>query len=153
MATAPTAPSAGQQGLYASSAGLDLVSGVFGFLSSMEAASAASSRADMIRAEANANAQRYSEQAVAHSAQTKTMFLASGVTLAGSPLAVLDSQARIAKENYDSILQGGQTEALDAEQRGTAAEMRGRDALVGGFAGASKALTKGFGTGFGGGMG
>lgn len=148
---AATAPSPTQSGLYATSAGLDLVSGVFGFLSSMEANDAAQSRAQMIRQESEANAQRYAEQAAAHSAQTKVMFLASGVTLAGSPIDVLDNQARLAKENEDSILMSGAAEALDTAQRGVAAEIKGRNALVGSFAGASNNLYKGFGfsTGFG----
>ncbi len=143
------APTSTESGLYATSAGLDLVSGVFGFLSSMAANDAAQSRAAMVRMEAEANAQRYGEQAAARIAQTSVSYLASGVTLQGSPIDTLDTQARLAKENQDSILMTGAVDALDTAQRGTAAEISGRNALVGSFAASSAALYKGFGFGTG----
>jgi hypothetical protein len=138
----PSKPTPTQEGLGAASAGLNLVSGVFGYLASEEAASVYRSRADMIRAEAQANAQRYSEAAASHGAQMEVMFLASGVTLAGSPLAALDKQKLLAQQNVDSILMSGETQALDEELHGKDAESRGRAALVGGFAAASKDLSK-----------
>lgn len=115
------------------SAGLDVVAGVFGYLSSLNADSIARSRADMIRAAAEANAQRYGEQAERSNAERKMMYLSSGVTLAGSPIDVLDTQARIASENIASIRMQGAVEASDEEQAGKAALAKGRDALLSGF--------------------
>ena len=62
---APGSSGSSASGLFAVSAGLDLVSGVFGYLSAQNAQSVANSRADMIRMNAQANAQRYAEKATA----------------------------------------------------------------------------------------
>lgn len=132
------------------SAGLDLVSGVFGYLNSLNAASVANSRADMIRAEADANAQRYSERATAFKAQQKLMFLASGVKVSGSVIDVLDNSARLAAENIAAIRAGGAVEAFDQEQVGQNALTTGRNALLGGIDNAAGATIKAaFLTGFG----
>jgi hypothetical protein len=133
----------GAQAMYGVSAGLDMISGVFGYLSSLSAQSIANSQADMIRTEAEANAQRYEEQAAQHEAQQKVMYSASGVTLAGSPIDALATSARIANENAAAIRMGGEREAANAEMGGTNAEMKGRDALAGGFVGAAKATGMG----------
>lgn len=118
---------------YGVSAGLDLISGVFGYLSSMNAASVASSQAEMIRTEAEANAQRYAEQAAQFEAHEKVMYLSSGVTLAGSPVDALATSARLASENEMAIRMGGEQQALNAETQGVNDENKGRAALVGGF--------------------
>ena len=128
--------------MFAVSAGLDLISGVFGYLSSLNASSIASSRGQMIINEANANAQRYAEKAAADQAQQKAMFLASGVTLQGSPLDVLDTSARLAKENIDSIMMSGAAEALDQNQQGGNALTQGRNAIIGGVAAATGVVGK-----------
>lgn len=126
---------------YGVSAGLDVLSGVFGYLSAMNVAAAQQSRADLIRSEAEANAQRYQEQAAQFEAHEKVMYLASGVTLAGSPVDALATTARIAKENADAIRMAGDRDALNAENAGTEAEMKGREALISG-------IDKGVGLGF-----
>jgi hypothetical protein len=115
------------------SAGLDVVAGVFGYLTALNASAIASSRADMIRRAADADARRYAEAAAARNAQRKVMYLASGVTLAGSPLAVLDKQAQLASEDVAAIRMGGDMRALDQETAGTESEMRGRSLLLGGL--------------------
>ena len=138
-ASAPTlTPTAA--GAFGISAGLDLLSGVFGFLSSMNAASIANSQADLIRAEAEANAQRYGEQATQFQAQQKVMYLASGVKLAGSPVDALAADARIANENMAAIRMGGAREAAGEEMAGVNASMQGRAQLIGGM---SKAVSMG----------
>lgn len=124
------------------SAGLDLVSGVFGYLTAQNSQTIASSRADMVRQETEADAQRYSEQAAQHLAQQGVMYLSSGVTLAGSPLAVLDTSARLARENMDAIRRHGEVEALDQDQAGEAAKVQGRNALVGGLGEGANAVGK-----------
>lgn len=129
MATPNPAASAA----YGVSAGLDLLSGVFGFLTAQSNASIARSRADMVRLESEANAQRYAEQAAQFEAHEKVMYLSSGVKLAGSPVDALATTARIAHENIQSILMGGEARAMDSDIAGTNSEIQGRDALVGGF--------------------
>lgn len=140
------APGAGgtsaASGMFAVSAGLDLVSGVFGYLSAQNAQSVANSRADMIRMNAQANAQRYAEKAAADIAQQKVMFLASGVTLQGSPIDVLDEHIRLASEDVQSIEMSGAAEALDEEQTGHNAMTTGRNALIGGVSAATGAIAK-----------
>ncbi len=125
------------------SAGLDVVSGVFGYLSSLNAASVARDRADMIRMEADANAQRYAERAQADRAQRKVMFLASGVTVSGSVIDELDNDARVASENLHAIRMGGATAAFDQEQQGENALVGGRNALLGGISAGAGAVAKG----------
>ncbi len=129
--------------MYGVSAGLDMISGVFGYLSSLNAQSIANSQADMIRTEAEANAQRYAEQAAQFEAHQKVMYLASGVTLAGSPVDALATSARLASENIDAIRMGGERAALNEETTGTNDLMKGRAALAGGFVNAAKATGMG----------
>lgn len=118
---------------YGVSAGLDMISGVFGYLSSLNAQSIANSQADMIRTEAEANAQRYAEQAAQAQAKEKVMYLSSGVTLAGSPVDALATSARIANENVAAIQMGGERAALNEDTTGTNDLMKGRAALAGGL--------------------
>lgn len=139
----PPAPKVGNSSAataYGVSAGLDLLSGVFSYLASVNAASAARSRADLMRAEAEANAQRYAEQAAQFEAHQKVMYLSSGVTLQGSPIDVLATTARIATENIAAIKMHGAVEAADEDMTGVNAEAMGRGALIGG-------VRRGFGAG------
>ena len=131
--------------LFAASAGLDLLSGVFGYLSALNARDVASSRADMIRNEAEADAARYAEGARARSAATKMAYLGNGVTAAGSPVAVLDEQARLAQENVSAIKFGARVSAFDQELQGEESMMRGRNALIGGLSRAARGGYLGFG--------
>lgn len=128
-------------GAYGVSAGLDVLSGVLGYLAAQEGAVAARSHADLVRAEAEANAQRYAEQAEQFGAHQKVMFLASGVKLAGSPVDVLATTARVANENLAAIRMAGETQALDSELQAKDLEAKGRAALMGG-------ISKGLGMGF-----
>lgn len=123
--------------MFAVSAGLDVISGVFGYLNSNIADQIAQTRADMIRQAAQANAQRYMEKAKADVAQQKVMYLASGVTLSGSPIDVLDDNIRLAKENAASIVMSGEADAVDQSQSGANALNSGRNALIGGLAAAT----------------
>jgi hypothetical protein len=128
-----TSGSSAAAGAYGVSAGLDLLSGVFGFLASQEAASVAQSRGDLIRLEAEANAQRYAEQAAQFKAHEKVMYLSSGVKLSGSPVDALATTARIAHENIEAIKMEGDTKALDQDVLASNIESQGRAALAGGF--------------------
>lgn len=125
------------------SAGLDIMSGIFGYLAGKEASAIAESRARMIRMEAEADAQRYAEQAKGFKASQKLAFLKSGVSLEGSPLDILDETARVAAENISAIRAGGEAKALDAQWEGAQARIAGRNALIGGITGAFKSIAGG----------
>lgn len=133
----------GAAAMYGVSAGLDMISGVFGYMASLNAASIASSQADMMRTEAEANAQRYAEQAAQFEAHTKVMYLSSGVTLAGSPVDALATDARLANENIAAIRMGGERAAQNEDATATNELMKGRAALAGGFTAAAKATGMG----------
>ena len=129
-------------GMFAVSAGLDVVSGVFGYLNARIADQIAQTRADMIRQAAQANAQRYMEKATADIAQQKVMYLASGVTLSGSPIDVLDDHIRLAQNDAASIVMSGAADAADQNQAGANALNSGRNALIGGLAAATDNIGK-----------
>lgn len=118
---------------YGVSAGMDLLSGVFGYLAAQEASSIAQSRADLVRVESEANAQRYAEQAAQFEAHQKVMYLSSGVKLSGSPVDVLATTARIAHENAEAIRMGGEAQAMNDEVAASNDASLGRAALVSGF--------------------
>lgn len=128
-----TSGSGGAAAAYGVSAGLNLLSGVFGFLAAQNAASLAQSRGDLIRIEAEANAQRYAEQASAFKAHEKVMYLSSGVKLSGSPVDALATTARVANENIAAIRMEGEAKAMDQSIEGSNLESQGRAALAGGF--------------------
>ena len=115
------------------SSALDLMGGYFGYLASQDAAAIAESRGRMLRAEAEAEAQRYAEQARGLRAKQAVSYLKAGVTLEGSPLDVLDHDALIAEENISAIRAGGA--ARELEQQGLAADARikGRNAFMAGI--------------------
>jgi hypothetical protein len=153
-AAAPVLPSAGipsstsgsgpsgAQILGGVSAGLDLLSGVFGYLAAQNATRIMSSRADMIRQEAQVNAQRYALQADRFRASQSTQYAASGVKLTGSPLDVLDETARVARENIAAIQRGGEARALDEETKGLNYGIAGRNSLIGGLMQGASTLIK-----------
>lgn len=117
------------------SAGLDLMSGLFGYLASQDAAEISESRARMIRNEADAEATRYSEEAHNTLAQTKISYLKAGVYLSGSPLDVLDHDILTAQENIASIRAGGDARALEQENQAVQQRIGGRMALLQGITG------------------
>lgn len=120
------------------SAGLDVLSGLFDYLASQEVAAAAESRGRMLRMEADAEAERYGEQARDFKAQQALRFLKSGVTLSGSPLDVLDETARVASENISAIRARGSADQLEMDNQAAIARGSGRSALL-------KGITGGFG--------
>ena len=134
------APSTVSTDAYDVTAGLNLLSGVAGYLAAQSASSMYASQADMLRTEAEAQAQRYSEQAAQQEAQQKVMYLASGVKLAGSPVDALATSARVANANMQAIEMQGDTEAMNEETKGVNAGMAGGNALVTGFSNAAKSL-------------
>ena len=134
-------PTAAEQSAYGVSAGLDLLSGVFGYLTSLQNASIAGSQADMIRQEAEYNAQAYEEKAAEYEGRQEVFYQASGVTGAGSPADAIATTARVANNNVAAILMQGNQQALNMETEAVNQENQGRAALTGGL---DKAVRTGF---------
>ena len=127
------------------SAGLDALSGLFGYLASEDQAAVSESRGRMLRLEAETEAQRYGEQAETFRATQALSYLKSGVQLTGSPLDVLDETARRAAEDISAIRAQGLASQVEQENLGREARARGRMALVGGLLGGQgKVLSAGF---------
>lgn len=122
------------------SAGIQALSGLFGYMASQEMAKVSESRGRMLLDEANADAARYKLQSDNFRADQKLSYLKSGVTLSGSPLDVLDETARQATENIHAIQSRGRAQQLDANNDADASRTQGRNALVGGIAGAASTL-------------
>jgi len=76
----------------------------------------------------------------------KLAFLASGVTLEGSPLLVMEETRKRGAENIDEIEKAGKagSEAQLAEGRRVAASAKssGRQAFIGGITGAASSLSR-----------
>ena len=117
------------------SAGLDLLSGLFGFFTSRESAKIAESRGRMLRLEADADAQRYAESARTFKETQALAFLKSGVELTGSPLDILDETARVAAENISAIRAQGRARQSEQEELARETRERGRGALISGITG------------------
>lgn len=117
------------------SAAMDLMGGLFGYLASKEIAATAESRGRMIRNEAEAEAQRYAEQARGFRATQKLAYLKSGVDLSGSPLDIMDHDMLTAQENISAIRASGEARALDQDFQAGNARISGRSALVNGISG------------------
>lgn len=123
-----------------SSAGLDIVGGAFGYLAGQQAQEAAESRARLILAEAEADAQRYAEEARKFKGRQSQAYTKSGVYITGSALDMLDETSRIAEENIATIRARGRQDALAVEAGGAAAANQGRSAFVSGVTGAGKTV-------------
>lgn len=119
-------------------AGLDILAGLFGYFAGEQAAQAAESRSNLLRLEAEADAVRYAEEARRFRGTQSLAYLKSGVTLEGSPLDVLDEDARIASENLSAIRARGAARAQDELYRASELRGRGRSALLSGVSSAAR---------------
>jgi hypothetical protein len=124
------------------SAGLSLLSGLFGYMAAEDAAEVAESRGRLLRVEAEADAERYAEQARGFKATQKLAYLKSGVELEGSPLDILDETARVASENISAMRARGQAQQIDAEAQAGALRGQGRAGLIGSVAGGISTLAQ-----------
>lgn len=124
------------------SAGLEILGGLFGYLQSEQAAEQAQSRGRMLRDEADADAQRYAEQARVFKETQALSYLKSGVTLEGSPLDVLDETVRVTSENLSAIRARGAAQQFDMESQAENFRFRGRAGLIGGIAKGGIGLAK-----------
>jgi len=131
-------------GFGVATAGLDILSGVFGFLAGGEIAAIQQSRSRMIRLESEADAQRFIEQAEGFKARQKLAFLKAGVPLTGSPLDILDETVRVTSENLSAIRAGAAARVEGARIRATETRLRARAALLSGFARGGQVLSRTF---------
>jgi hypothetical protein len=112
---------------------ISAVGAVAGGISQMNAANAA---ADYEKKAAAENARRQKIDAQKQIGRVRANYGASGVTMEGSPLDVLEESARTAELDRLTILQGGK---LRAQQY----KARGQDALIGGITSAAGTLLGG----------
>lgn len=131
---------AGALAFAGASAGLGLLSGLFGYMAAEDAAEVSESRGRLLRMEAEADAERYAEQARGFKATQKLAYLKSGVRLEGSPLDILAETALVSSENLSAIRARGQAQQIDAEAQAGALRGQGRGALLGGVAGGISTL-------------
>lgn len=120
--------------------GLDIYASLLGFSQSGIDAQINSSRANLIREEAEGEAQRHIENAESFKASQLVAFTKAGVEISGSPLEILDETSRIAAEDVNAIRARGRARAADIEARGAASQARGRAALIGGV---TRGITRG----------
>lgn len=116
------------------STGLSLLSGLFGYMQAEDAAEISESRGRMLLDEANAEAALYAEQATSFRASQAVAYGKAGVTLEGSPLDVLEADARTAAENMAAIQARGRAQQVASAADASAARAQGRAALIGGLA-------------------
>jgi len=140
----PTPSGNSALGLAALGGGLDLLSGLFGFMTGQEIAGIHESRARMISDEAESDAQRHAEAGESFKARQKLSFLKAGVALTGSPLDILDETARVTAENISAIRARGAAQALDARGQALAARGRGRTAFIQGISRGIRGVSRGF---------
>lgn len=120
--------------LFAASAGLNFIGGIFDFLESREAAAAETSRSSLLRLEAEADAQRFEEDAEAFKGRQQLRIIKSG-TVGGSPLLLLDETVRRAQENVSAIRARGAALEQQSLARASRLRSRGRSALLSGITG------------------
>ena len=81
------------------------------------------------------------EDAIATERRQKLAYMASGVTLEGSPLLVMEETRRKGQENVDEILRAGKASSAAALAEGRlqadAAKLSGRQSFISGLTGAA----------------
>ena len=131
-------------GLSAVSAATSLVSGFQGMSEGNDQAAIAMAQAKARGAESARVSEREArltqEDAIATERRQKLAYMASGVTLEGSPLLVMEETRRKGQENVDEILKAGKASSAAALAEGrlqaSAAKSSGRQAFVSGLTGA-----------------
>ena len=93
--------------------------------------------------EAVAEAQRIANDRRKFRKKQKIAFIKNGVTLAGSPLLVLEETRRESQEEVDAIVRRGRAQAALAFQQAALTRGSGRAALLGGIFGAATSLAIG----------
>jgi hypothetical protein len=120
--------------LTGTTAGFNILEGVFGMSAADAQAGALKSQLSLMRLESEADIARYAEEAKGLKAEQSVRYLKSGVTLEGSPLDILDETVRVSAENISAMRAKTTADILSAKSKISAIRGQGRAALVGGFA-------------------
>jgi len=129
--------------LTGSTAGLQLLGGIFSMSAADAQAGAMRDQLGLLKAESEADIARYAAEAKDFKARQAQAFMKSGVTLEGSPLEILDETTRISTENIAAMRARTATQLRDVKNKAAAIRAGGRAALIQGVAGAAGTLAKG----------
>ena len=119
--------------LTGSTAGLNLIEGIFGYSAANAQADSLRSQLGLMRQESEADIQRYAESADTFKKKQAMAYMKSGVTLEGSPLAILDETMRVTSENISAMRAKTTADINTTKSQISAIRGSGRAALVGGF--------------------
>lgn len=128
--------------LMGTAAGLDVLGGLFNMDAAEEEAKALKSQAALVRAESDADAERYSISASRFKATQKVAYLKSGVELSGTPLDVLDETARVSRENLSAMRAESAAKEQRLKSEASRVKNAGRAAFIQGIAGAASIYAK-----------
>lgn len=129
------------------SAGAKIIQGVQQNKAAKAEAAAQEEQGRIQAAEAQAEAQRVANDRRKFRKKQKAAFLKNGITLAGSPLLVLEETRRESQEEVDAIVRRGNAQSRLAFQRASITRAKGRSALLGGIGGAFATGVSAFATG------
>ncbi|MBT5303816.1 MAG: hypothetical protein HOL31_01900 [Candidatus Scalindua sp.] len=99
---------------------------------------------DLQRAEAEEEAIRLDQESKAKRKKVAMSFVKGGVTLAGTPLLLLETQAEDDEAFSGSVKKRGAAQQRLAFKKGEVLESRGRAALIGGIGQSAGTLATGF---------
>lgn len=124
-------------GLTAVSAGAQIYSGISANAASKKEASALRDQGQLASDEANAEAASHAQDVRRFAANQSLAFLSNGVSMAGSPLLVLDDTITQGQNEVNSIVKSGDAQKRLYNQRADNTRNQGRAALIGSIGGAA----------------
>ena len=122
-------------------AGIGAVASIYGGISSMTSANQEAQlqreQGGIALKEAEINAENEAYNQTVSTQKQRLAFLASGVSLEGSPTEVLASSKAYGQQQVDAILAQGSARFNLAQEEATITQNKGRAALIAGLAGAA----------------
>lgn len=128
------------------SAGSSIMGGISANKAAKQEAGFLQEQGRIAQQEADREAALHAEDVRKFQRNQAVAFTKNGVSLAGSPLLVLDETTSKGQEEVDSIVRSGAAERTLYNQRGVMAKNQGRAALIGGFAQGFSTAASGFST-------
>lgn len=119
------------------SAGASIIGGISANNSARREAKAIEEQGRLQQEEATAEATAHAQDVRRFAANQSLSFLANGVTLAGSPLLVLEDTVMQGQNEVDSIVRSGNAARRLAGEKAENTRASGRAALIGGIASAA----------------
>lgn len=127
---------------------ISAVSSIAGGISKNNAAkkeaAALGDQARLAEMESADEARIHARQVRKFSANQKSAFLKNGVTLDGSPLAVLEDTRDSGQEEVNSIMRSGAAKAQLIRDKSEITKSEGRSALIGGFSSAASSASSSY---------